>query len=55
LTPDWEFEFTLVLMKTPSRLMHFLEHFLVDFSVNKEGEDGHINQPQQKKRFFLET
>jgi hypothetical protein len=51
LTPDWEFEFTLVLIKTPSRLMHFL----VDFSVTKEGEEGHINQPQQKKRFFLET
>ncbi len=30
-------------------------HFLVDFSVTKEGEEGHINQPQQKKRFFLET
>jgi hypothetical protein len=29
---------------------------LVDFSVNKEGEEGHINHPQQqKKRFFLET
>jgi hypothetical protein len=51
LTTNWEFEFTLVLIKTPSRLMHFL----VDFSVNKDGEEGHINHPQQKKRFFLET
>jgi hypothetical protein len=30
--------------------MHFLVHFLVDFSVNKEGEEGHINHPQQKKK-----
>jgi len=25
-------------------------HYLVHFSVNKEGEEGHINQPQQKKK-----
>ncbi len=27
-------------------------HYLVHFSVNKEGEEGHINQPQQKKKIL---